>query len=292
MNIKQMINEYLERTKIYKRKGTYDYYKKQSRSLNRAFDYLGYTDTNEFTKKTLTEMILYFKNHTKKKNSQINADMTFLSTLLNYNDLKPNLSRLEKLPDDTTNFRPLSDIVLDRLLSYLKTLDYNESNNLSWRLAIYLMLDTGVRMNELLNIKAENVDLVSNSIILETTKNGKKRLVFFNDLSMEAIQLVLAKKNDYLIWNYVKNERMNRNSIFYFMDKIDENIQTEGFKIHCHRLRKTFATKLLKMGCPITTIQKLLGHTDIKMTMIYLEIDNQMLEKHYTDFYPYKKPLL
>ena len=73
------------------------------------------------------------------------------------------------------------------------------------------------------------------------------------------------------------------------MDKIDENIQTEGFKIHCHRLRKTFATKLLKMGCPITTIQKLLGHTDIKMTMIYLEIDNTMLEMHYNEYYPYKK---
>ena len=106
---------------------------------------------------------------------------------------------------------------------------------------------------------------------------------------MEAIKLVLKKKPPYLIWNYAKNERLNRNSIFYFMDKVDENIETDGFKIHCHRLRKTFATKLLKIGCTVTTIQKLLGHIDIKMTMIYLEIDNTMLEDHYNKFYPYKK---
>lgn len=289
MNINEMINKFLTRTQIYKRKGTYDYYLKQSRSVKRAFDELKITDTDEFNKDTLDQIIQYYKTKTTKKNSQINADMTFISTLLNYFELKPNLSRLEKLPDDTTNFRPLSDNVLSRLINYLKTLDYSESNHLSWRLSIYLMLDTGVRMNELLNIKTENVDLISNSIILETTKNGKKRVVFFNALSMEAIKLALGYKKEYLIWNYVKDTKMNRNSLFYFMDKIDENINTEGHKIHAHRLRKTFATKLLKNGCPVTSIQKLLGHIDIKMTMIYLEIDNTMLEKHYTEYYPYNE---
>ena len=94
--------------------------------------------------------------------------------MINYFNLKTNLARLEKLPDDTVNFRPLSEDILQRVLLYLETLDYNESNNLSWRLSIYLMLDTGVRMNELLNINSENIDLISNSIILDTTKNGKK----------------------------------------------------------------------------------------------------------------------
>jgi site-specific recombinase XerD len=52
-------------------------------------------------------------------------------------------------------------------------------------------------------------------------------------------------------------------------------------------LRKTFATRLLKKGCPLTSIQKYLGHNDIKMTMIYLDIDIQMLDSDYNNYYPY-----
>ena len=74
-----------------------------------------------------------------------------------------------------------------------------------------------------------------------------------------------------------------------FFDKIESYLKLNENRIHAHRLRKTFATRLLKKGCPVTTIQKLLGHTDIKMTMIYLDIDNTMIENDYFNFYPYEK---
>ncbi|WP_129747599.1 tyrosine-type recombinase/integrase [Haploplasma axanthum] len=41
------------------------------------------------------------------------------------------------------------------------------------------------------------------------------------------------------------------------------------------------------MKCPITTIQKLLGHSSISITMRYLEIDDYMLEKDYIEHYSY-----
>lgn len=286
MKIKDLIDNYLERTLIYKKQGTYNYYTKVSKSIIKALDYLKITKVSDLNKDTQMKLVLYFKNETIKKNSQINADIGFLYQVLKYNEVKHNLAPFQKLPDDTTSFRAIDDTTLKKLIDYIKSLDLNESNNLSWSLSILLMLETGVRMNELLNIKSKNVDLISNSIILETTKNNKKRVVFFDVLSKELIKKALYCSTEFLIWNYNKDERMNRASLFYFFNIIHRDLKIQP-KIHAHRLRKTFATRLLKNGCPLTTIQKLLGHSDIKMTMTYLEIDSAMIENDYFLYYPY-----
>ena len=48
-----------------------------------------------------------------------------------------------------------------------------------------------------------------------------------------------------------------------------------------HRLRHTFATQLLNVGCNVTSIQKLLGHTNLNMTMTYARAFNQTVMVDY-----------
>jgi len=51
------------------------------------------------------------------------------------------------------------------------------------------------------------------------------------------------------------------------MERINE---ASGIKFHVNTLRHTFATLMLKSGCDIFSLSKMMGHSDIKTTTIYL----------------------
>nr|WP_232034488.1 site-specific integrase [Acholeplasma hippikon] len=223
----------------------------------------------------------------KKKNSKSNDYISAFYTVIKHFNINCNIVRRRKLNDDTDSFRTIPDNELNVILNYLNSLDIYKTSNRSWILAILLMLDTGVRINELIEIKNKNIDFSSRYIFLDETKSGKKRVVKFGSLSEDLLKLNYDINHEYLMWNYYNDSRMTKHSLYHFFDRLNSALNLDSGNVHPHRLRKTFATKLLRMGCPITTIQKLLGHSDIKMTMIYLEVDDFMVNKDFNEYYPY-----
>ena len=135
-------------------------------------------------------------------------------------------------------------------------------------------------------LKNHNIDFDQKVIHLDTTKTHK-RTVKFGQLSYSLMKVLYDSKNDYLMWNRLQDKPMTAKSLEVFFIKVNNALKLSSGNIHPHRLRKTFATQLLKMGCPLPTIQRLLGHSDIKMTMIYLDIDMFLINQDYSLYYPY-----
>lgn len=289
MKIKTILNDYLEYAQFYLVKETVRGYVRDFKLISRALSSLSIINASDIKVDTIDKLNRWLKKNTQKKNSKINDTVSTFIAALNHAKIDLSGVRLLRLKDDTVGYRPIPENELIELIDYLKSLDLKHTNNKSWALCVFLMLDTGVRLDELLNIKTKNIDLHNQNILLEKTKTSKKRIVPFGDLSYDILMKNYKASREYLVWNYYANIRMSKNSFFKFLSRTSDHLQLTSGAITSHRFRKTFATRLLRMGCPITTIQKLLGHTDIRTTMIYLEIDDVMLQNDYLEYYSYHK---
>jgi len=82
------------------------------------------------------------------------------------------------------------------------------------------------------------------------------------------------------IFTNQKNGFLERTS-FYRKLKVIANALEITHNVHPHRLRHTYATELLRNGLNLLAVMKLLGHTNLKMTLRYLEVTNEDLGRAY-----------
>ncbi len=151
------------------------------------------------------------------------------------------------------------------------------------RALVETLLSTGLRINELCNLKLEDVDFDQLVVHVKNGKGGKDRTTFMTPVAKK----YLAK---YLKWNKHKSE-------YLFTTRLGGKYSTNGFgytlramskmcgiHIHPHRFRRTLATDLARKGMPIQEIQKLLGHSKISTTQVYIETSVEKVEASYRQY--------
>ncbi len=131
----------------------------------------------------------------------------------------------------------------------------------------------GLRMNELRLIKISDVDLNRKCIHIRQGKGKKDRYVVLSNLLADKLGMYLAEVNPqvYLFEGLTPGQPMGERSIQYV---INEALKRTDIKksASMHTLRHSFATHLLEDGVDLHSIQKALGHTDLRTTMMYLHI--------------------
>jgi len=150
----------------------------------------------------------------------------------------------------------------------------------------WLLIYTGLRVNELSNLKISDIKEELQII----WKWGTRRVIYLfkEDLSIIDLYLFLRKDNcKYLIINHSNNYRTKKLSNV----SIENIIRNWGKKIWIevfpHKLRHTFATNLLRNWAKLPYIQQLMWHKNINTTQTYLSIlnsdikDAQQLMKRY-----------
>jgi integrase len=129
---------------------------------------------------------------------------------------------------------------------------------------ILTALHTGMRKGEILNLKWSNVDFKNGVITVEKTKNDEIRKIPMNKKLTETLEgAKKVSKGDYVFSENGKPYLDVKTGWWTAL----ENAKIEGFRFH--DLRHTFGSRLGMKGADIKTIQELMGHKDIKMTMRY-----------------------
>lgn len=131
----------------------------------------------------------------------------------------------------------------------------------------------GLRMSELRLLKISDVDLDRQLIHIRCGKGKKDRYVTLSNYLAKTFTHYLqeVKPQVYLFEGQSPSEPMGERSIQYV---INEALQKTTIKkqVSMHTLRHSFATHLLEDGVNIQSIQKALGHSDMRTTMVYLHV--------------------
>lgn len=153
-----------------------------------------------------------------------------------------------------------------------------------------LLLSTGARIGETLSLKDEDVDWSNGVIIFKNTKNKKERYGYLtNKMNYELKRWVTfrEKYSKYPSeWLFPTN-RGTQLQITAYGASLRRAGKRAGIKnVHPHRLRATFAIEFLKNGGSIYVLSRLLGHSSIEVTKIYLNMTEKDLRKEFLKYHP------
>jgi site-specific recombinase XerD len=154
-------------------------------------------------------------------------------------------------------------------------------------IVVILMLDTGLRVSEVCNLNVSDVDLQDHSARVLAGKGDKDRLVLFTQRTLDRIQSWLPvrdarlRNEDHALLLNSAGRRLQPRGVQRLMDRLAGEAGLPKGKLTPHVLRHNFATGLLERGADLVSIQKLLGHSTIATTRVYLEISDQTLREVY-----------
>jgi len=120
---------------------------------------------------------------------------------------------------------------------------------------------SGMRLGEIINLKW--MDIRDGNFTVQKSKSGIKRKVPVKDELMDILR-ELSTDNEYIFPLY----RRQSDVITKIWHKVRERAGIKEGRFH--DLRHTFGSNLIKSGVDIVTVKELLGHSDLKMTQIYV----------------------
>jgi integrase len=165
-------------------------------------------------------------------------------------------------------------------------LDDKVPNNYVYKVLYYLLFDTGVRINEALNIKKTNIDYDHNVIHLEVAKYDKERIIDFSSkLKPMITKLSNMHLGNYLFWNLSKDRQLDYDSdVQWLYRKMKLDSPLEFRHITAHRIRHTFASMCVKNGMNLLSLKEILGHENLRTTNVYLHSDRKTTKKDYDEY--------
>jgi integrase len=182
---------------------------------------------------------------------------------------------VKKLRTGTPHFRYLSGDEASKLLDACG----NSDNRLLYPF-VFSALHTGMRLGELTTLEWKDIDFKRGILRVENkkdhhTKNYQVRTIPMNEFLTEVLRKIPRRLDSSYVFQRQDGSKFHKMRTGYRNAVMRSGIPHVRF----HDLRHTFASHLVMGGVDIRTVQELLGHKDIRMTMRYSHLAPDHMRK-------------
>ncbi|MCI0659646.1 MAG: site-specific integrase [Acidobacteria bacterium] len=193
----------------------------------------------------------------------------------------PEKLKIEKLATDKEVKKLLPQESLEALWDY-------KPEVFGWRrirMLVLLIVDTGMRITEALNLRVPEVDF-DNFLIKVTGKGRKDRMMPFSDDLYEDLSEFINSPEleglppDRFVFCSLEGRQLRYDNLRRDYKDLCGKLGIERLGAF-HRMRHSRATDFIKKGGSVAALQRILGHEELRTTMLYVHLDTEDLKKEH-----------
>ncbi|EAU00511.1 MULTISPECIES: tyrosine-type recombinase/integrase [Campylobacter] len=228
---------------------------------------------SDASKKNYRISVINFFSFLDKQNEEDGKSHVFDVNLKHWGGISG--SKGQKLPEF------MSEEEVKKFLNAIDTADFKVNTNRN-RLIIKIIVFTGIRVSEALNLKRKDISEDGELYVIRIRGKGNKyRIVMIKRALIEDLLDMIAinyiNKEGYLFINK-KGTRLTQAYVSRIVEQILFRAGIRKEKNGAHMLRHTFATLLYKKQKDLVLVQEALGHASLNTSRIYTHFDNDKLK--------------
>ncbi|MDP4117865.1 MAG: tyrosine recombinase [Bacillota bacterium] len=273
-------------------KNTVESYIRDIHQLSEYLENLGISDLCDVTKPILITYVIYMQR-SEKANSSITRSIVSLrsfykfAVMSGYSEGDPTVD-LEVPKSEQRTVQILNEEEIKCLLKFPKTVDFKGYRD---KAMLELLYATGVKVSELIELKAVDVNLAECYIICG--KGSKRRAVPMGEMAVLSIERYIAcarsrqiveNQDDELFLN-LNGKQLTRQG-FWKILKEYKNKANITSNITPHTLRHTFAVHMMENGTEVKDVQIMLGNSSQSTSEMY----KKTLDEHISEVYKKAHP--
>lgn len=250
----------------------------------------GVVDTGDITTSLIRSFLLHCKNDRNNNPVSLNHKLRNIKALCNYLESidlytsKTNPARKIPFIKEDVKIQPFTEEQVKKMLNYYQRQKRRGGEFHAYRnyAIIVTLLSTGMRLGELCNMRWTDIDWQNDIITLEGKKREQSTIPIVDKLKKELaeyrlyIEAIFDKPCEY-VWTNQFNKRLTVNAAKHIFQRLAKVMNFKDVRLSAHTFRHTFAVNLVLAGADAFTVQKLLRHSSMTMTMRYVNLYGQHL---------------
>lgn len=259
-------------------------------------------DVMDVTPTTIKSYLQFCLKEKQNSAVSINTKLTALKTIFNYLEeieiitAKQNPTKKIGYVKTEVKVTTFTDAQIREILNYYRRIKTKEKSYFAYRdsMIVTFLVSTGCRLGEMCNLRWVDIDLINKHIIIFGKLRIQQGIPIAEPLKKELQEYRIYCEREFNgLPEYVfvnrKAERLTENAVQNIFKRLKDIMKFPNVRCCAHDFRRYYAKTLILQGADAFTVQKLLRHSKLDMTLKYVNLYGQDLDKRNEQWNPLNK---